>query len=302
MPDGEQVRTEAPPGVGHPNGTTRPNGHAAVPPPPPASAAAPAAPAGGPPTHAAPQPAPAMSQAAPAIPAPKRGGRLKVVLFPLLLVALVGGAAVGYRYYYDSTHFVSTDNAQLAGRLVQVGPLVAGRVAEVRYDVGQRVAKDTVVARVAVPVPVGTTVNGQPRLEFRQTEDAMVDVTAPADGVVVARSANPGDTVPAGQPLLTLVDPRQLWVNANVEETQFKKLAVGQRVTVHVDTLDADLPAHVAAITPASAATFSLIPAQNVSGNYTKVTQLLPVKIELDQPDPRLAIGTSVEVRIQVAE
>ena len=302
MPDGEQVRTQAPPGVGHPNGSNGPNGHAPVPPAVPAGAAAAAPAAGGPPIQGAPRGAPAMGQAAPAIPVPKRGGRLKIILFPLLLVALVGGAAVGYRYYYDSTHFVSTDNAQLAGRLVQVGPLVAGRVAEVRFDVGQRVAKDTVVARVAVPVPVGTTANGQPRLEFRQTEDAMVDVTTPADGVVVARSANPGDTVPAGQPLLTLVDPRQLWVNANVEETQFKKLAVGQRVTVHVDTLDVDLPGHVAAITPASAATFSLIPAQNVSGNYTKVTQLLPVKIELDQPDPRLAIGTSVEVRIQVAE
>jgi len=303
MSDGSQVGTQAPPGAPpHANGVNGSNGHGAATVPPPPTAAAPPQPGhGAPPAAPVPQAAPAAGQAAPAA-APKKRSRVKLILFPILLVALVGGAAVGYRFYYDSTHFVSTDNAQLAGRLVQVGPLAAGRVAEVRYDVGQRVAKDTVVARVAVPVPVGTTSNGQPRLEFRQTDDAMVDVTAPADGVVVARNANPGDTVPAGQPLLTLVDPRQLWVNANVEETQFKKLAVGQHVEVHVDTLDADLPGHIVAITPASAATFSLIPSQNVSGNYTKVTQLLPVKIELDQPDPRLAIGTSVEVKIQVAE
>ena len=319
MPDREPVTTQAPPSVGHTNGVNGSNGHApavlpagapsdsapAAAPAPPSEAQpvapATAAPGAAPPNTAAPQATAVAGQAAPAA-APKKRGRAKPILFVVLLIALVGGGVVGYRYYYDSTHFVSTDNAQLSGRLVQIGPLAAGRVAEVRYDVGQRVAKDTVVARVAVPVAVGTTSNGQPRLEFRQTDDAMVDVTAPADGVVVARAANPGDTVPAGQPLLTLVDPRQLWINANVEETQFKKLAVGQHVAVHVDTLDLDLPGHIVAITPASAATFSLIPSQNVSGNFTKVTQLLPVKIELDQADPRLAIGTSVEVQIRIAE
>jgi multidrug resistance efflux pump len=244
-----------------------------------------------------------QATAAPATPpAPKRSGGRRLILLGLLAVIVIAGGAVGYRYYYDSTHFVSTDNAQLAGRLVQVGPLVAGRVAEVRYDVGQRVAKDSVIARVAVPVSVGTTSNGQPRLEFRQTDDAMVDVNAPADGVVIARAANPGDTVPAGQPLLTLVDPRTLWVNANVEETQVRKLAIGQTVDVHVDTLDTDLTGRVVAITPASASTFSLIPSQNTAGNFTKVTQLIPVKIELLQADPRLAIGTSVEVKIRIAE
>jgi multidrug resistance efflux pump len=245
----------------------------------------------------------AHGPAEPALPStPRRARGRRVVLLALLAVLLVAGGAVGYRYYYDTTHFVSTDNAQLAGRLVQVGPLVAGRVVEVRYDVGQRVAKDAVVARVALPVAVGTTSSGQPRLEFRQTEDAMVDVSAPADGVVIARSANPGDTVPAGQSLLTLVDPRTLWVNANVEETQVRKVAIGQMVDVHVDALDADVTGRVVAITPASAATFSLIPSQNLSGNFTKVTQLIPVKIELFQPDPRLAIGTSASVKIRIAE
>lgn len=249
----------------------------------------------GPAPQHAPTPPPASVE-------PRKRGRRRFILLALLLAVLAAGGTVGYRYYYDSTHFVTTDNAMLTGRLVQVGPLVAGRVAEVRYDVGQRVAKNTVVARVAVPVSVGTTVNGQPRLEFRATDDALVDVTAPADGVVIARAANPGDTVPAGQSLLTLVDPRSLWVNANIEETQVKKLSIGQHVDVHVDVLDVDLSGKVVAITPASAATFSLIPSQNVSGNFTKVTQLMPVKIELDQADPRLAVGTSVEVKIRIAE
>jgi membrane fusion protein (multidrug efflux system) len=118
---------------------------------------------------------------------------------------------------------------------------------------------------------------------------------------VVARSGNPGDTVPAGQPLLTIVNPNSLWVTANVEENQAPKLQPGQTVLIHVDNLDADFTGKVAAIAQASAQSFSVIPQQNLSGNYTKVTQLQPVKILLDQTDPRLALGTSVEVKIDVA-
>jgi multidrug resistance efflux pump len=246
-----------------------------------------------PPAGAAPTPTP------PPEPVRRRGGR-RIVLALLGIVALVGAGTVGYRYWVDSQSYVTTDNAQIAGRLIQVGGTSAGRVAEVRYDVGAPIRKDTVVAAIYAPVAVGATANGQPRMEFRATSDALVEVTAPVDGVVIARSANAGDTVPAGQPLLTLVDPKQLWINANVEETQVRRLQIGQPVAVHVDALDVDLAGHVKAITPASAATFSLLPSQNTAGNFTKQTQLVPVKIELDEPDPRLAIGTSVEVKIRV--
>ncbi|HEY3080236.1 MAG TPA: HlyD family efflux transporter periplasmic adaptor subunit [Chloroflexota bacterium] len=244
----------------------------------------------------------AEGAAGPDAPEPRRGGRRRLVLGVLLVGVLAVGGVVGYRYWYDSTYFVNTDNAQIAGRLVQVGALAAGRVATVRYDVGQRVGKDEVVATLYAPVPVGTTTGGTPRLEFRETQDALVEVRSPVEGVVVARGGNPGDTVPAGQPLVTLVDPRQLWISANVEETQVRRLQRGQPVSVHVDVWDVDLAGRVAAITPASAATFSLLPSQNVSGNFTKSTQLVPVKIDLEQPDPRLLMGTSVEVRIRVRE
>jgi len=76
----------------------------------------------------------------------------------------------------------------------------------------------------------------------------------------------------------------------------------GQPVIVHVDNLNLDLPGKVAAIAQASAQSFSPLPQQNVSGNYTKVEQLQPVKIWLDRSDPRLALGTSVEVRIRVVD
>lgn len=70
---------------------------------------------------------------------------------------------------------------------------------------------------------------------------------------------------------------------------------------MHIDNLGVDLTGQVAAVAQASAQSFSALPQQNYSGNYTKVTQLQPVKIVLDQTDPRLAVGTSAEVKIRVA-
>jgi multidrug resistance efflux pump len=226
----------------------------------------------------------------------------RLLLVVLGVVALGGGTVVAYRWWQDSLTYVSTDNAQVSGYMTQIGTLEAGQVTSVTYDLGDRVSRDEVVAHVDVPTPVDTTAAGTPRLAFTDTTDTLANVRSPVDGVVVARGANPGDVVPAGQPILTAVDPNQLWVMANVEETEVHRIRPGQSVSIHVDNLNADLSGRVVAIVQASAQSFSPLPQQNLSGNYTKVTQLQPVKIELDHADPRLALGTSVEVKIRVID
>jgi multidrug resistance efflux pump len=111
-----------------------------------------------------------------------------------------------------------------------------------------------------------------------------------------------GGTVAAGQPIYALVDPAQVWVKANIEESSAWRVQIGQVVDVHVDALNRDFTGRIDAITPASAATFSLLPSNNASGNFTKVTQYVPVKIAVDSPGVVLPLGTSVEVRIHVRE
>ena len=224
------------------------------------------------------------------------------VLVALIAAAIGGGGVLGLQWWNDSSTFVSTDNAQIAGRLIYIGTTSAGRISSVRFDVGQAVVRDQVIATLYAPVPVGMMANGQPRLAFRETSDALVEVKSHVDGVVIARGVEVGDTVPVGQSLLTVVDPRQLWVNANIEETQVRRVRKGQDVIIHVDSLNIDVPGRVAAITPATAATFALLPSQNSSGNFTKATQLVPVKVEISQPDPRLLIGTSANVRVRVRD
>jgi multidrug resistance efflux pump len=220
------------------------------------------------------------------------------------LLALAAATYFGYRYWFETTYFVSTENASVTGDLVQVGSLNAGRIVATRVDVGRPVREGQEIAVVAMPREVGSTaVGAAPRMGITGTDDSLVPVYSPLNGIVAARLGHVGGTVTAGQPIFYLVDPSQVWVRANIEEASAWRVQVGQTASIHVDALNRNFWGHVDAITPASAATFSLLPANNASGNFTKVTQYVPVKIVVD--DARgvvLPLGTSVVVRIQVRE
>jgi len=256
-------------------------------------------------------PVPQM-QSAPTAPTaevgPAPGGRRRPrifsrrVLLPLLGLIVLVAAAVGFNAWRESVMYVSTDNAQLAGQPVQVGSINAGRVAAVIPTIGSNVHKGDVVAQVSLPSQVGTLQNGQPKLDFLGSADTRVDVQSPIDGVVIAEPVAVGASVQAGQAIVQVVDPSQLWVTANIEETNIARVKVGQAVTIHVDALSADVPGKVEAVTPATANTFSMLPAQNTSGNFTKVTQLVPVRISVNLGNQPLLLGANVEVKIRVAE
>ena len=102
--------------------------------------------------------------------------------------------------------------------------------------------------------------------------------------------------------MITVGDLTNVWLRAYIDETDLGRVKVGQSVDVHVDALGRSFPGRVVSITPASAATFSLIPPSNSSGNYTKVTQLVPIKVAVESGGAVLPLGTSVEVKIQVRE
>lgn len=222
------------------------------------------------------------------------------VLLPIGAVVLLVTAVFGYNAYREGQLYVSTENAQLTGQPVQVGSMNNGRVEAVLVSIGSTVHKGDVLAQVTLPSQVGMGQNGQPRMGFLGAGDTRVDVQAPFDGVVIAQPAAIGATVGAGQPIVTLVDPTQLYVNANIEETQLGRLKLGQPVVVHVDALGADIPGKVDVITPATASTSSILPQSNASGNFTKVTQLVPVRIAVNLANQPLLLGANVEVKIKV--
>jgi multidrug resistance efflux pump len=119
---------------------------------------------------------------------------------------------------------------------------------------------------------------------------------------VIAVPAAVGASVAAGQPVVTIVDPTELWVNANIEENNVGRLKVGQSVQVHIDGFNEDVVGRVEAITPATASSFSLLPANNSSGNFTKVTQLVPVRISVNLVGRPALLGSSAEVKVRVAD
>lgn len=124
-------------------------------------------------------------------------------------------------------------------------------------------------------------------------------VKSPLAGVVDRTFVEPGEYVGPGQRLLLMHDPAVVWIEANIKETQLRRLAVGQKVRVHVDAFpDEDLEGRVERIGQSATSTFALLPTPNPSGNFTKITQRVPVRIAVAQREGRLRPGMMVEVRI----
>ena len=259
------------------------------------------------PVTAPPQPAsPPVVSAAAVLEEPAKRRRpaflTRRVLLPVLAVILIVVGFFGFNTWRESTRYVSTDNAQLSGQPVQVGAMNAGKVESIVPSIGSEVHKGDVIASVALPSQVGMAQGGQPKLGFLGAGDTRVDVQAPVDGIVIAEPVAVGASVAAGQPIVSIVDPSQLFVNANIEETNIGRVRVGQPVTVHVDALGADIPGKVEAVTPATANVFSILPSSNTTGNFTKVTQLVPVRISVNLGNQPMLLGANVEVKIRVAD
>lgn len=127
-------------------------------------------------------------------------------------------------------------------------------------------------------------------------------LVSPVAGVVDKTLAEAGNFIQAGQWVMMVHDPRQVWVEALIKETAVGSVAVGQPVDVTVDAYpDLALHGHVLRVGNAATNQFALLPSPNPSGNFTKITQRVPVRIALDQHDARIKPGLMVEVSIDVS-
>jgi len=125
------------------------------------------------------------------------------------------------------------------------------------------------------------------------------DVVAEIDGVVTRRNVNPGNNVQVGQSLMAIRSLSEIWVDANFKETQLRDLRIGQPVDLYVDMYGSRhvFKGRVSGFTEGTGSTLALLPPENATGNFVKVVQRLPVRIELERYDPNenpLFIGTSV--------
>ncbi len=131
---------------------------------------------------------------------------------------------------------------------------------------------------------------------------AYTRIYASTDGYIGEKSAEVGQVIGAGITLMTIV-PNRVYITANYKETQMGRMRVGQPVEIRVDAYKGvTFKGHVASINPASENTYALVPAQNASGNFVKVTQRIPVRIDVDdqRSDMPLRPGMSVETYVRV--
>jgi membrane fusion protein (multidrug efflux system) len=138
-------------------------------------------------------------------------------------------------------------------------------------------------------------------LEALKLQLGYTRVVAPVDGVVTRKTVEAGQVIQPGQGLLTLVPLHQTWVTANFKETQLKKVHPGQTAEVSVDMNGLVLKGTVDSIAGSTGSRMSLLPPENAVGNFVKVVQRIPVKIQLDPSEARKVIlrpGMNVEATI----
>ena len=138
------------------------------------------------------------------------------------------------------------------------------------------------------------------RIDRQQVAVDNLRIVAPESGKVDKSFVDQGEYVVPGQRLVLMHNPERLWVAANIKETEIRHISIGTTATLEIDSYPGEeFNGEVFEIGGAATSQFSLLPSANPSGNFTKVTQRIPIKISIEQADKRLLPGMMVEVALE---
>lgn len=166
-------------------------------------------------------------------------------------------------------------------------------------------------AKAAYNIALTKVGTAEAQLKVIKTQLQNTKIYSPMDGVVAKRWVLSGDVVSPGQPIFTIYNLKNIWVTADLEETKLSSIKIGDKAEISVDAYpDQKFEGKIFQLGSNTASQFSLIPPSNASGNFTKVTQRVPIKISIEpvtktgQPDPNeninLLPGMSVEISVKV--
>ncbi len=203
------------------------------------------------------------------------------IILLVAAVVIVIGLSVWYGFYWQSNTYFSTENAKVTANLYTITPTTAGKLVKLNVKEGAAVRENEVLARVE---------NG-PFLK------------SPVDGQVVKSDVVLNQVVSPSNAIAVIAEGDNIYVGANIEETDIAKIKTGQSVTVMLDAYPGRrFKGHVEEIDQVTQSALSgNMTSFSTSGTYTKVTQLIPVRIDLDE-DVALEglIGTNATVKIKV--
>ncbi|MCZ8522891.1 MULTISPECIES: efflux RND transporter periplasmic adaptor subunit [Paenibacillus] len=215
----------------------------------------------------------------------------KGVLYTILAAMIVVGGGIGGYFWYNGQHYVSTEDARLTADIYRVMPRVTGKVTSLSVEEGDQVLADQIIAQ-----------QDSSNLAVSMLDQAAL--RAPISGTVIKTMVHTGEVASPGQTVAMVIDKSKLYIMANIEETYINRVHDGQKVEITVDTFPgATLTGTVKEVSKATASTFALLPSTNTSGNFTKVTQRIPVKIAVDdQQGLDLSPGMSTVIKINVKD
>ncbi|AWI04978.1 HlyD family secretion protein [Clostridium drakei] len=212
----------------------------------------------------------------------------KVIMSSILVIMIVTMIGIVGYYWYNSTHFVSTEDAKLNADLLKVTPQVSGKLLEFSVEEGDKVNKGQIIGRQDMVGQASDTL-----------ENAII--RSPIDGIIIKKQASEGEMCTAGQTLAYVINQDDIYVTANIEETKLTKLRSGEKVDITIDKYKSKkFTGKIDSVGEASTATFSLLPT-STSANFTKIVQKVPVKIKLDKySNVKLLPGINVAVNIHI--
>ncbi|HDK8188808.1 TPA: HlyD family secretion protein [Staphylococcus aureus] len=210
----------------------------------------------------------------------------KMILINVItVVVLLAIGIAGFYFWNKTTSYVTTDNAKVNGDQIKIASPASGQFKSLNVKQGDKLDKGDKVATV--------TVQGQDG----ETKD--MDLKMPQKGTIAKLDGMEGSMVQAGNPIAYAYNLDDLYVTANIDEKDIKDVEVGKDVDVTIDGQKASIKGKVDSIGKATAASFSLMPSSNSDGNYTKVSQVIPVKITLEsEPSKQVVPGMNAEVKI----
>lgn len=210
----------------------------------------------------------------------------KMVLINIItIIVLIVIGVVGFYFWNNATSYVSTDNAKVDGDQMKIASPASGEIKSLDVKQGDKLKKGDKVAEVAAQGEGG--------------QSKEMSIKMPKDGTIVKTDGMEGSMAQAGNPIAYAYNLDDLYITANVDEKDVADIEKGNDVDVDIDGQKATVSGKVDQIGDATAASFSLMPSSNSDGNYTKVSQVVPVRISLDsEPSKNVVPGMNAEVKI----
>lgn len=210
----------------------------------------------------------------------KKNGRKNIILIITAVIIMLGVAGC-FAYYFVSSQYFSTDNAKVSGGIYSVTPPMPGKLVKFTANVGDSVKENEIIGRV----------------------EGGTYIKSPVNGEVIRSDVTLNQMVGQNSVVAVIADTSDLYIQANIEETDVNKIKVGQSVIVTLDAYPGKkFNAHVSEVdnltqTALSGNALSF----TTSGTYTKVTQLIPIEIKIDdEVELKNIIGTNAFVKIKI--